>query len=474
MSSKIIYLFIKLPRRHEDTKKNKRFNQQLPCVLGSFPEGTPSETASEGSCGKVFEYMSNISYLVIFLALFSGSFSFSQQNKIKEKKNELTEIRSQISNLEEQVKQKSRKEKETYSTLTNYNHQNFLLNRLINKLHSEEKKKQQEIEKSQQEIGELEKEIQALKKNYSKYVVSIYKYGTPDKWEILFNSDSFEQAVLRYKYLQKFTERRKKDLKELKESKARLIVVKARLQKEKNEKAELAKQKESEEKELLVKMGESKKILFAIRRDKSELRKEISSKRNAEQKIKGLIAKLVEEEKRRREEAERLAKINAKKSGSRLIKSENDGVNSSYNIDLSTNDFASFAALKGRLNWPVSRAKIIRQFGENKNEKLNTVTLNYGVDMKVTGDQNVKAVAEGVVSAIDWIPGYGSVIIITHRGDFRTVYSHLGEIFVNEGDKVKAGSLIGKVGESLEGNILHFEIWNSRDHQDPKVWLARK
>ncbi len=421
-----------------------------------------------------FHFTNTPLYLYAFIPLYLYTFfiplSFPQQKKIEAKKSELSEIRNQISNLEEQVKQKSRKEKETYSTLTNYNHQNFLLNRLINKLHSEEKKKQQEIEKSQQEITRLEKEIQALKKNYSKYVVSVYKYGTPDKWEILFNSDSFEQAVLRYKYLQKFTERRKKDLEQLKQSKARLIVVKARLQKEKNEKAELAKQKESEEKELLVKMGESRKILIAIRHDKSELRKEINSKKSAEKKISDLIAKLIEEEKRRREEAERLAKINAKKN----IKSEKNGTSSSYNIDLSTGDFSSFAALKGRLNWPVNRAKIIRQFGENKNEKLNTVTLNYGVDMKVTGDQNVKAVAEGVVSAIDWIPGYGSVVIITHRGDFRTVYSHLGEIFVNEGDKVKAGSLIGKVGESLEGNILHFEIWNSRDHQDPKVWLARK
>jgi len=148
--------------------------------------------------------------------------------------------------------------------------------------------------------------------------------------------------------------------------------------------------------------------------------------------------------------------------------------NSSYNIDLSTDDFASFSALKGRLNWPVRTAKVVRQFGENKNSKLNTVTLNYGVDMKVNGDKNIKAVAEGVVSVIDWIPGYGSVIIITHKGDFRTVYSHLGDIFVNEGDKVKTGSLIGKVGESLEGNVLHFEIWNARDHQDPMAWLAKK
>lgn len=409
-------------------------------------------------------------YLIAVIIFLAGSFTFSQQKKIEEKKNELSEIKNQIVNLEKQVSQKTRKEKDTYSTLANYNQQNFLLNKLINKLKSEEKQKSLEIRKSKGEIASLEKEIKSLKKNYSKYVMSIYKYGTPEELEMLINSESFQQAILRFKYLQRFTERRKSDLEELKESIAKLQAVKARLEKEKKEKEQLTKEKEGEEKDLAAKMRESNKILAAIRHDKSELKNEINAKKGAEEKIKGLIAKLIEEETRKREEAERLARANAEKNKT-TGKIENE---SSYDVDLSTRDFSSFAALKGKLNWPVRSATIIRQFGENRNKKLNTVTLNYGVDMKVHNDMNVKAVADGVVSAIDWIPGYGSVVIVTHKGDYRTVYSHLGDIYVNEGDKLKTGSLIGKVGESLEGNILHFEIWNSRDHKNPAVWLAKK
>jgi len=130
--------------------------------------------------------------------------------------------------------------------------------------------------------------------------------------------------------------------------------------------------------------------------------------------------------------------------------------------------------LKGKLNWPIQHGKIIRKFGENVNNNLNTITLNYGVDIKATSDLNVKAVAEGVVSAIDWIPGYGSVVIVTHKGDYRTVYSHLSDLYVSEGDKVRMGNVIAKVGESLEGNVLHFEIWNSRNNQNPEVWLVKK
>ena len=407
--------------------------------------------------------------LILILVLSISSFSFSQQNKIEEKKNELSDIKKQISALETEVHKKSRKERETYATLSNYNQQSFLLEKLIDKIHDEEQQKDEEIRHSQKEIKKLESEIKRLKVNYSKYVVSVYKYGKIDKWTILFDSDSFEQAILRIKYLQKFSERRQKDLEQLKKSKQDLIVVKERLKKEKREKEVLARQKEKEEKDLMAKAERSRKILAAIRNDKKELKNEIYAKKDAEEKIKNMIARLIEEERKRQEEARNLG-TNSNKN----LKSGNPNETGSYDIDLSTDSFTSFSSLKGKLNWPVRSAKVVRQFGENRNSKLNTVTLNYGIDMKVSGDKNVKAVAEGVVSVIDWIPGYGSVVIITHKGDYRTVYSHLTDIAVREGDRVKSGSLIGKVDESLEGNILHFEIWNSRDHQDPLAWLAPK
>ncbi len=126
------------------------------------------------------------------------------------------------------------------------------------------------------------------------------------------------------------------------------------------------------------------------------------------------------------------------------------------------------------MNWPLHKGKIIRKFGENKHKSLNTVTLNYGVDVKADKDKNVRSVGEGVVAAIDWLPGYGNVIIISHKNNYRTVYSHLSEIFVSEGDKVKTGSVLALVDEGIDGFVLHFEIWKGRDKQNPELWLTRK
>ncbi len=426
--------------------------------------------------------VNKIKYLIIIILFFPISFILPQgKDKIKDKQTELSRIKAEISLLESQLRIKTTKEKQSNTALENYSKQNFLLNTLINKLREEEQLKQEDIEYTLHQIEYVEKEIKILQSNYSKYVVSVYKKGKDDELGVLLNSESLQQALIRYKYLQKFSEKRAKDLSEFQKNKQDLLVLKNTYEKEKEEKVILAEQKENESKMLQKKLAERKKILVSIRRDKNELKKSISTKRSAESKIKNLIAKLIDiEERKKKEEHERLANLESEKlkneSRTKTISSEKKDVNKDavYDINISTSDLSSFSALEGKLNWPVSGGHIVRHFGEDRNAKLNTVTLNYGVDIKAASDLNIKTPADGVVSAIDWIPGYGGVIIITHKDGYRTVYSHFSDVFVKEGDKVKPGSVIAKIGESLEGYILHFEIWNSRINQNPEIWLARK
>lgn len=420
-----------------------------------------------------------ILFTIIFI-ISTVAFFPQEKEKINQKRKELSSLKSQISELQNQLKYKALKEKKSFVVLNNYNKQTYLLNQLINKLHKEEKQKQIQITYNKKKIEQLKNDIKSLQDNYSKYVVAIYKYGKISELESLFDAQSLEQAILRYKYLQKFSEDRRKNLSDLKNKENELLTTKSRLQKQKKEKSLIAIQKQTEEKDAQLKLLESKKIITAIRHDKSQLKMEIEAKKKAEFTIKNMITELIVKAKQRKKEEERLAmaKLNEELNKSRKtkvpIKEESTQSLPSYNINLSTSNLSSFSALKGRLNWPVSKGRIINKFGENINTHLNTVTLNYGIDIKTSPDAGVKAVAEGIVSTINWIPGYGSIVIITHKGNYRTVYSHLSEIDVEEGDKVKQGTLIGKVGESLEGNILHFEIWDSRKNQNPENWLVRR
>jgi murein hydrolase activator len=413
--------------------------------------------------------MVNLKFVTIFFLLYSVLI-FSQELDISARKDELNLLRSEIKELETEINQKSRTEKQTFESLEQMRRQVFIINKMINTLRSEEAEKEKEIKKTSGEINLLELKIASLKNNYAKSVTGLYKYGNPSGIELLLNSESINQALLRREYLKRFSDKRKNDIEIIKSDLQKLSSLKLKLEVEKNEKDILAKEKLGEEGRLRDKMSENNQLIASLKKDKKELKKEIDSRRKAEVKIKSIIEKLIAEaERKRKAEIERLAELEKKK-----LKGEKPIETASANFDLNTAGLSAFSVLKGKLNWPVLNGRITGPFGESRNQQLKTVTLNYGVDIKAGKDLNVKSVADGIVSAIDWIPGYGSVIIVTHAEDYRTVYSRLSEIYVTEGEKVSSGKLIAKVGTSLEGNILHFEIWNSRNYQNPEIWLSRK
>lgn len=77
-----------------------------------------------------------------------------------------------------------------------------------------------------------------------------------------------------------------------------------------------------------------------------------------------------------------------------------------------------------------------------------------------------------------WTIFYGNLIVIQHDDELFTLYAHLSEIDVAEGDRVSAGQKIGEVGRSgvAIGSHLHFEVRRG-DVEDyfsmvnPELWL---
>ncbi|MBI1933769.1 MAG: peptidoglycan DD-metalloendopeptidase family protein [Ignavibacteriales bacterium] len=392
--------------------------------------------------------------------LFLSIIVFGQnKNKLDDKSSELKVIQQQIQNLEGELSELSKKEKNNVSILKKLDQQNLLLNKSIKKIEKEEKQNEQNILNLNSQISMHKSRIKSLQSEYSKYLVWVYKQGNNSVLKYVFNAESFNQMLIRYKYLNYIHNASEKNIAELIENQQKLNESKNQIEVELNEKIKLKNQKSNEKDLLNKKRNEKKVVLASLKKDKNNVNTEIDQKRKIEITIKKMIADLIEKE-REKERQLRTAKLK--------------GEIKDYNYDFNYSSFENFAQLKGVLSWPISAPKVGRSFGENKNDKTKTVTLNYGIDIIAKEDQDVFAVAEGIVSAIEWIPGYGSVLILTHRDNYRTVYGHLSDISVLEGNKVKAGDLIGKVNESLEGNILHFEIWNERNYQNPQEWLVKK
>ena len=130
-------------------------------------------------------------------------------------------------------------------------------------------------------------------------------------------------------------------------------------------------------------------------------------------------------------------------------------------------------AFKGELPWPVA-GRIRTAFGKHKHPRFDTYTVQNGIDIEAATDTPVRAVHEGAVVFADRFRGYGLMVILEH-GRHHTLYAHLAETAVQQGQRIPAGTLVGTVGASgLEGEGLYFELRTAGKPEDPLGWLRKR
>lgn len=83
-----------------------------------------------------------------------------------------------------------------------------------------------------------------------------------------------------------------------------------------------------------------------------------------------------------------------------------------------------------------------------------------GIDIKGEIGEPIYATADGIVESADWDKGYGKCVKINHKSGYTTIFGHLSTFSVEPGQKVKAGDVIGYVGNTgrSTGPHLHYEI----------------
>lgn len=455
-----------------------------------------------------FKKIFKLLFLLLTLYFFLPAFSFSQnKNKLeKTKKNNQKEIdyTNKLLKANKQHKNKS------LNALLILSRKISLRKELMQNINSEVLVLNKKIDQSNKDINSCTKELRVLKEDYAQLIYYAYKNrNSYEKLMFILSAKDFNQAYKRLKYMQQYSEYRRKQAKGIVKNQKYLQRKLAELEKRMNQKQELLLAQEEEAVLLEREKGEQTEILTSLKSKEKELKKKLEEQVRLSQKLQKEIHKIIaaEEEARRQERVLALKAKKAKEKKSKAEKIKNaknnlhadnkaekqddfeskdeekettDKVKKSVVFDMTPEEkitSTSFGNNRGKLPWPTEHGLITGTFGEHEHPILKGIMIrNDGIDISTAEGENVRAIFSGVVSKVMKIPGHNNVIIIRH-GNFLSVYSNLSQAYVKSGDKVSSKQSIGKVfTDADEDNktTLHFEIWKDNNKLNPSSWLTPK
>ncbi len=388
--------------------------------------------------------------IILLVLLTSSSCLFAQKSRSQLEK-EKQENEEAIKRSERVLSQTSTQKRATLGKVK-------ALNTQINNQQKQIDLFSEDISLIDSEIGELEianlelqKKLDDLKKEYAEMLyIASKSSGKLNKLSFLFSARSFNDLVMRYKYLEQYTDNRKTQVEQINKISTTIKSRQTELSGKKNEKELALNQKQNETKKLSSLKREQSLTVAQLATEEKRIRREIANNKRAIKRLDNLISSLV------RKSTEKTSKATI-----------NEAV---VNTALS----ASFQNNRNKLPWPVQNGFISDKFGVKNHPVLKHVKIdNNGVDIQTSPNARISSVFDGLVLDISQIPGLNNVVAIQH-GEYFTVYANLKSVNVKLQDKVIAGQLIGIAGEKGGEYEINFQVWHQFTKMNPELWLARK
>lgn len=132
---------------------------------------------------------------------------------------------------------------------------------------------------------------------------------------------------------------------------------------------------------------------------------------------------------------------------------------------------------KGNTNfiWPCpASGRISSAFGDRSSPTEGASTNHKGIDIPAPSGSSIVAAADGKVVISTYSYSAGNYIMIDHGGGLTTVYMHCSQLLVKEGETVKQGQTIAKVGSTgySTGPHLHFGVRSSGSYVNPSGYVS--
>ncbi|WP_124040700.1 murein hydrolase activator EnvC family protein [Clostridium perfringens] len=369
-------------------------------------------------------------------------------NKLQEEKKQITEEKEikkgKLDEIKDSIDAKQTELSSAQAKVTEYEEKIKTLNNEISSTDSEINKVKKSIEENTNKIEKAKKEQELKQEILGERLRNIYKSNLSDKFlYIILESKNFGELFSNIANIKTLVKTDNKLIEEIEALKNELEVRQAELETSKStldrKKAELL----SKEKTLNEVKSEHENTLNTYKSQLSEL-EELEAEKNAE--LKALADREDEIEKE--------------------IQSYFTPTPTPSTASTTSNSSSGFIR-------PVASSSITSSYGPRVHPVTGQYKVHTGVDFAASTGTPFVAAKDGMVTAAEYHPAYGNMVIIDHGGGFSTLYAHASQLKVSVGQKVKQGqvvSLVGSTGYST-GPHAHFEIRINGQHVNPMDYI---
>ena len=468
-------------------------------------------------------------YIILFLACLLTGNIWAQADKKTQLEQQKKDNLAKIKELNTIITRTSKKKNVSIGKLNVLKEQIVVQKKQINILNENQQALAKEAKKLTQESDILAAKLAKLKVAYGQMLYEAEKTSSVNnKLSFLLLSSDLGEFTRRFDYLRHYTTNRKVQARKIFETRQDLMTKKQQVIFKKEEEKKVIVEKEHEKSKLEVMKTKEAKVVTVLTQQEKKLRTELERKKLSIRKLDNLIAGIVQREIQKSMERERRLRMAAQAKKLEVNKPAlpkprlEEGLVKKYEKPteveerpdskietaktekrepikekpapvkevevaepvLEKNTYymnadeaklaSSFAALRGRMPFPVPSGFISDHFGVHKHPILKGVMINNnGIDIQTSAGSAVHSVYDGVVQSVVNIPGINMVVAIQH-GDYFTVYSKLENVSVSMGQRVRTGQRIGSVASDEDGTSeINFQVWKNTVRQNPESWLKR-
>ncbi|MEW6621878.1 MAG: peptidoglycan DD-metalloendopeptidase family protein [Bacillota bacterium] len=371
--------------------------------------------------------------LVLALLIMAFSLSIASADELENLKKQQNELERKMQDGQRALQQKQQQFSSLSEQVRYLENQISRVERELATLNTNLKNAEKRVTEAEEELHQIESDLQERVELFKQRLKRIYQNGDVSLFEVLTESTSLTDFLVRFELLKKIAQQDMAMVEEIDRQRLKAEEKKEELEKRRDNVALLKKQSEAKKAQLEEQRKEQQAFLAQVNQEKSVIERALAE-------LEADSVKL----------ASRIREIQLSRNRSGLL------------------------APTGKFAWPTpGYTRITSDYGMRVHPILKTRSMHTGIDIAAPNGSKAVAGEVGEVIYAGWFGGYGWTVVLDHGGGISSMYPHLSKITVKEGQIVGRGEEVGKVGTSglSTGPHIHFEVRKEGDPINPWPYL---